>query len=610
MECPQCGASMSENASRCEQCAATTPSTESTSSASPVIPQATPAQPVSLPSVCPVVTPPKAPPSGNRWVKPTLIGLVALLVLSVAAMAIVHQLFPSAVPIDQLLPADTAAVVSADTPWWWENCKVAREQPQTRLAISRLEKAMGISLESDVLPWAGQFGVAVLDVQRASPQLLIMLEIRDRSAFLKAYPQLLKSMEQKSDTVWTDSHYHGVAIREATVAFEGTPLKVASAHFAGWLVWSIGDGVMQKSIDAAKEDAASLQDNTAWAQDITQIPSKHIAFFGFNGKPFGKIMGNFNETAGKQFATMGMDSLLGVGTMNATPRGLRMDTVSTVGAGQIQTQWKAMKSAHGVSGASLPLLPEGTILSLLFSNPGQVWSGMEHSMLSSAEGEQGEQMEKLVEQMKPVDDILQHISGEAALALCWTPAHGFGLVLLGNTDSASIAGQQATALNTYLLSLRQPVASHAGSFQLTLPGAQSAEFPTQLSWAAKGAWFKLSTQPAYLNGNGQTLLQFPPAAHGADGAMVLDLQSLPALAKHIDALEGNHTFSNVVNELELAKLQIVSYSLLDADCLTSRGTMEMNNWPWQNLFKLGTIIPENLPAKPGAVPPTKHVRQF
>jgi len=533
--------------------------------------------------------------------------------MAIAAVAIVHQLFPSASPIAQLLPADTAGFVSADSPWWWANCKTEREQPQTRVALQHMEATMGISIEKDMLPWAGQCGVALLDIQRNSPQVLMMLEIRDRTAFLKALPQLLRSMERKSATVWTDSRYNGVSLREATVRYEGTSLKVASAHFAGWLVFSMGDGVMQKSIDASKEDTPSLQDNAAWAQTLAQLPSKHIAFCAMNGKPLGKIVSALNPASSRQLATMGLDSLLMVGAMNATPSGLRMDSISTVGAGSMQTQWKAMKSAHGITGASLPQLPAGTLLSMCFSNPGQIWSNMEQSMLSSASNEQSAQMANIVRQMKPVDDILQHLSGEFALAVCWTPEHGFGLVVLGDTASPSIAQQQATALTAFLMGMHQPVSGNSSAYQLVLPTPISKEFPTQLSWSGKGSWFKFATQPAYLNGNGQTLLQLPQAAHGADAAMVLDLKSLPALARHIDDITGNHTFSKVVDGLELGKLQLLSYGALDADGSSNRSTTEINNWAWQNLFKLGELLPTtpstNMPGRPRMmVPPTSHSR--
>jgi hypothetical protein len=255
----------------------------------------------------------------------------------------------------------------------------------------------------------------------------------------------------------------------------------------------------------------------------------------------------------------------------------------------MQTQWKSMKSAHGVSGKALIQLPDNTLLSVLMTNPGQLWQASKQAMLDR---QTNARMKTLLEgklrQFAPMDDILNQCTGECALALTWTPANGFGVEILGETASPEVAQRQAAALTRFLSGLHQPVVALAGGgYQLPL-SLGNAEFPTRFCWAGKGAWLKFSTQPAYLTYTEPTHVQCPAEALGADGVCLLDLHNLPALAKHFDSKLGKQNISTVVDKLELAKLQLVSYNTISSDGSTQHAVLEINDWDWKNLLKLAS----------------------
>jgi hypothetical protein len=55
---------------------------------------------------------------------------------------------------------------------------------------------------------------------------------------------------------------------------------------------------------------------------------------------------------------------------------------------------------------------------------------------------------------------------------------------------------------------------------------------------------------------------------------------------------------------------MVAYASIDSDGSISRGTTEINNWNWQNLFKLKSLLPDTptqmRPATPFPAIPTQR----
>ena len=135
-----------------------------------------------------------------------LLALTAFISFTMSASAADQ---PAVTPIAKLLPADSLFAISADAAGFAQNIDKLQAVPKLHDALAAADKALGFSLEKDVAPWTGQLAYAFLDVNANTPRMVVLVEIRDQTAFAQALPLFQPNLEKLSGYKWTAETYKG-----------------------------------------------------------------------------------------------------------------------------------------------------------------------------------------------------------------------------------------------------------------------------------------------------------------------------------------------------------------------------------------------------------------
>lgn len=588
MVCPQCGAACPDDATICTACG---------TALTPVIEEATaPATPESdVPStteVLPEMTP-AAPPlkSPKRWVVPTSISL-CLVLLATMGYALVLRFFPPTAPISALIPEECPVFATADGPWWWQSTQDIRTSPKVKTALQDAEKEMGLSVDKDVMPWVGRVGIAVFDMERNEPQMIVFAEVRNRTEFLKHYPQLQKSMAKGTKTAWTEKKYKGVTIRFARMD-SGSTRVVSAGQVGGWLVVGIGENSIERAIDAWKGDTPSLQKNKAWVKAQGQLPKQQRLFIGMTGRGLLKLVGRNNPMAQTQLMTTDAANYQMATVMTDDADGLRFESISVANSDKLRARMKALAAkVKPVQGDIISQLPEGTVIAGILSNPNAWWELSKQGMIDSMQDPTRRMM--MTQQMamlKPFEEVLGTCTGEFGFSLQWRKQDGFGFALLGETESAANAKGAAEKLNAALVAHKVVAQKANGFYKIALPMPPSKNFKLMPCWTAKDAWLKFSSYPTWITKQPKSApLQLPTEARGAMSVTLVNLQFLPDFLTQLEQEHaGNPATFDKIRTLHLETLQLVAYSTMAEDGATSHSVCELKHWDWR---KAVAALPE------------------
>ena len=515
---------------------------------------------------------------------------LCLVLLALCVGALAQQAAPASAPLSKVLPGDTAFVVTGDAGWWWGNFATVRAMPTVKTGLAGAEALLGMSLDKDLLPCIGQVGFGFLDLKDMSPNMLLVLEIRDQAAFAKVLPSLQSHIEMLTGQKWTATSYAGVSLRYANFG-EGAP-SVAWGQYGGWLVIGVGQGTVRRGIDAWKGTAPALADNAAWMKSLAQLPAKPLVFFGMNGTAYAKFMKTLMATMPTMpgvtpttFPTALYDGLIAAGTLTESEKGLRIEAVGSVGPALLP-QYQALK--HGlipIDGKALAQLPAGTFAALLLANPGK-WVAMEQGMLQTTlDAGMMKQLADMLQispelqkQLTPALALLGNLSGQFGLAGTWTLDGGFGLVAVGETPTAEKASA-LTGLVTDLLKKvvpQYPVQVKDGVASLpVIPLADTLNL--NACWTAQDVWFKCASDPRWLGGAAQPILQLPAEAAGADTVFLADLGFLTPLLAQEEVRNGKSAWVDALRGMKLDKIQIAGYSTISDDGASMHEVANVNN---------------------------------
>ena len=508
------------------------------------------------------------------------------LCLVVSALGALAQA-PGVTPLGKLLPGGAIFVMSADTRGFTRNLAQLQAIPNMQAMLDTADKALGFSLVKDVVPWAGQFAFALLDVKANNPRVLLLLEIHDPAAFQQALPRMQTSLEKLSDLKWTPTSYSGIALRYATPA-QGP--SVAWGQIGGWLTLGIGEGATRQCIDAWKGKTPTLSENAAWAKAVDQLPAKQQSFFSLNGNALAKSLSEEADTK-QALNSATLKGLMLVGSASEAEQSGQFDLLCTIASAEQQQQLKAYKATlTPVDGSAAAQLPVGAFATLLTSNPGALVVLVKQALIGlilDPDTKQG--IAETFTQIKQELGMLNTITGPFALAGSWYKEQGFGLSIAGRTPDAAMASKLYTLLTTYAkAAARQTIDVHDGVASLPTETPANRWLPLQWSWTAKDAWLKVATTPAYLSGNTRALATLPEQARGADAVFTADLGFLSAL---MDAEEANGKDDTMqgIRLMGLDKLQMTGYARIADDGSCWHGVLEMHNANGTTMVGIGAV---------------------
>ena len=111
-------------------------------------------------------------------------------------------------------------------------------------------------------------------------------------------------------------------------------------------------------------------------------------------------------------------------------------------------------------------------------------------MLTSATDANMRKMyEEAFVQMQPLQDILNNITGEFAVAGSWSKENGFGILVAGEHASAIKVADTNKKLKSFLAVFEVPITNQNG-ISVMPKITEDAEFPFQPAWMAKNTtWF-------------------------------------------------------------------------------------------------------------------------
>jgi hypothetical protein len=423
-----------------------------------------------------------------------LLVMLALAILLTRGAVAQHGVASATVPIASMAPSGAIFLLTTDASWWRERLATDGQNMTTRAALARANASLGVSLEHDILPWAGQCALVGLDTTK----YLLLLEIRDRATYEQTLPSLQTRLEQHLGKSWAQTSYQGVTLRYDSQSV--TNIHLAWGSYGGWLVMGIGDGAIRQGIDVWRGTIPTLLQNTRWTKAVAALPADRVVLFTLHP------------------ANVLSDTTV-VGSLSATDTELRFELIATPGSTAKQQLFQAFKeSLTPLDHTLLTKLPAGTFAALLVSNPGRWLPGIKALLPPMCPP--SARLEVMAA-LRAVTPALDGFAGEIAVTEHWTKPNGFGLLALYKATSRWRADLQVDRITDILASRGLTVEEKDGIAYLRLPGSAS------YCWTAKDDLFRFTDDAAQLSATGQTTLSLPAETKDADIVFFANLVSIP-----------------------------------------------------------------------------------
>ncbi len=439
--------------------------------------------------------------------------------------------------ISKRLPADAAFVYTTDTTGVAECMAKLLALHLVKSALDDAEKELGVSLSSDVLPWVGRLGYTLMQTKAGSPAALLLLEIRDQTAFDKALPLLQTKLEALADLKWTTTTYTGVDLRYAPIP-GGTSL--AWGQFGGWLVIGVGDGAIRQGIDVWKGNVPALSENAGWAKMSADVPTPRGCMFCLQGDALAKLLDA--ALGAKTVNTAALQGLDVFGSMTELADSARIELCSTHAATAQRQQLVAFKGTlTPPDEKALTQFPRGAIATLLSSNPGAWLDAVQHTLLGFAvDADDQQSMKDIFTPLQPLFPLLHAVSGAFGVSAHWTKENGFGLAAAGNTGNTMQAKLQVLLLSEFVktlmpdlpmpLEVKDDVVSVTKEMELN-----NDTLHLKACWMAKDGWLIVASAPEWITAPAIADIMLPTPAQGADCALMADLGFVTTLKEQLEA---------------------------------------------------------------------------
>jgi len=615
MICPQCGSTQPDDAQFCVKCgrelaeaSAEEPQTvqaeieagvevEVDAIAAPAAaPPEEETQAIEPETPSPAAAPLRRPvsPRRKRRIR-VLSGLLSLaLVLAIGGyFAWQHYL---AAPLYSLVPRDSVGVASVDAAWLLKTSNDLRQLPQVRDALAKLEKDSGVTL-AKVAPWVGSIAVSIQEFNAGDdvPTGALYIQIRNKVVFARYAGQLhevLDKYSKKQGVAWQKGEYRGISVERAQIAPVG---EIAIAAVGGWLIVGRGKGVIERVIDARTGHAPSIAKDATWSKTLAQVPGHPIFMLGMDGDSLERVLGNLDSELAQKMKASGLKDAAIAVSLSETGTGVQLDFTSATRSDTVRKRWQQLRQETGtVDGLALAQMPESTALTMLFARPGKWLEFSKEMALETAEGSDRDRIQQLFSGLAPLLDHLNNYTGECGLGLTWHDKDGLGIILTGQTDSASAAEKTADSLRDKAESNMVQITRDGPRCQLAMPeqNIDTMQMKVQPCWEAKEAWVRLSSHPTWLNTAGPARIQVPSAARGASGLLVGKLSFLPAILREMGerAYGDEKAMLTKLQELHLENADFCAWTKLHPKGESSTSSLLVNHLDWQAMMKMMVTI--------------------
>lgn len=437
------------------------------------------------------------------------------------------------------VPLDSPVTMSVDVPWVWQSTADLRNKAEMNGAFQAIEQGLGLSFETDVLPWVGQTAITMTDMRPEGPAWALLLQIRDADHMIgsdRLEATLQKILQDKTKITWLAMDYKGVPIRRTEIARGRSVLKVATATLDGWLVIAVGDGVIRKVIDTRKGDTPSLEQHPSFTKAMGGLPAGATGQLCVNGQG---VLAQFQQNNAPA-AVLLKDSELGkfflAGAMSDPGGVLQFDTIYCTTSPKTQATLKQLCADAGmVSGASLAQLPAGAFATLLIPNPDKWFGAVEQLVLDSiGDADMRHEIQQgMSSGADGVRAVLKPCTGEFGISGAWREGKGFGVIVTGQTGAADNATKAAAAVSRFLEQVQAPPVENKNSlYTIPVTKSDSKLFPTLLCWTTRKEWLLGASHPDWLAPQAdKPALELPDSAKNANLVAFGNFTFLPSLMK-------------------------------------------------------------------------------
>ena len=630
MFCPQCGKELPDAARFCVACGAAlkgraggaTPGEEprpaadeqpmageqaaaAEADATIVLPprQATeqlPAPPGELPPVPAGAFPPGVgglPPTGVAPPLPArksrrglAIGTCFSVVALAAIGAVIFFFFQRTRPIESLVPQNCAMLTMVDGRWAWDAAKSLRETSDVRDALDELESKYDLSPEKHIIPWMGKVAFSFDDMdEEKGPGFTCYVEIRNKGAFVRCRKQLEASwakLASENEVKIKQDTYRGVEIQRLTIEQNyGPDMDMALTSLGGWLIFSMGEGEVEKVIDTGTRHAGSIQKNARWSSALDHVKGEPVMKMGVNGEEFLRVL----RDSGEPIEEMGdmVKDIVSVVALYDRGNGLQLDVTGITRPGKLRDLYAKWQQEIGtVSGSSLRQFPADTVVAVLTTKPGKWLQLSEDAALEMTPNSyQRDMIRDGFREIEPVRRYLEPYNGECGAALTWNTRNNLGIVVSGETASAGDAVSAAGEIRALAEKNEMPVVNDNGRYVLDMPMMPpNGVMKSKPCWEAKGQWVRFASHPDWLAAEGKTTLQLPANAKGANFLVAGNFSFLPSLLSELERQDEygyeRETY-RTLRDLNLEKAQWSAYTTIEPKGETARFSLQISNWDWR-----------------------------
>ncbi len=521
--------------------------------------------------------------------KALLAGAAAVATLGAAWAVYEETMRPG--PLEAMIPESAFAFTNGDARWMWDATDELREGPQIRAGLAEMEKELGVSLEEDVVPWAGQVAGAMLSMDPKQPQSAFFIEVRNPIQYYATMTRMRTRMEREASRYWKGTGYNGVPLRYSYLGSGKNRIPVSTAWLKGWLVVGVGNGATKRVIDTWQDRKPSLADNSVWANALGQLPEQSVMRFGVNTG----MMAQAGPAGMVAMSTQAleMSRAVSAGGLTELDDGFRMVSSTIATAPASRRFYGALSTVPTVKEAVLDRLPDGTFFTFAITDPGAWWDAYE-PMFSGILGadaktrEAQEFVDVAMARYEPLTDIIRRFEEGMALGLTYRPERGFGLTLVGDCGTMETARQSADELAGFVRKFDQEVTlSEDGStYRIPLPEGK-APIPFQPSWTVSGEYLVLGSHDTWLEaGTGAERIPLSDEARTAQVVSRGDFRFVePALTQFAPpvAAKKGPSKDDVIQGWRrsgLGEARWWSTSEMRGDG-TTHGVGELRNWNWR-----------------------------
>jgi len=524
---------------------------------------------------------------GKRRVVMKRIGIGAAIVLCLVSLAL--YLYCRTAPLYSLVPQDCAAMLVADTPWWWKSSEGIRANPAASSALGRMDKELGFSIKDDVMPWVGQISLVTFNPDEDEPRAALFAEIKNVYRFVRTTGRLRKSIERDRSLGWSNVTYRGVAIRRAYIPNPPSePLRISFAIVKGWMVVGVGNGTVEQIIDTSQGSKKSLSQNEDIVRSLSGLSDNQHAAWMINTPQTGNVLDQFSVASHPLAKALRATDSVSIGALSGDVNDLQLKAVSTATSEKTRSRWTAFKrDIKPINGKILTQLPDGTSVLLLLSNPGKWFGQLEKLLFGKSNSDTVKTLPSPENGLlQGVSGFLNRFSGECAIAAAWKETTGFGIVAVGDAGDKNSALDAAKILKSMATSGGASMVEAGDLFEVAPEVRFNADVLCLPCWTARSNWLLIGSHPNWIKCS-KTSVRLPKEAMNADAAFLVDLGFVPSFLQSRLQQSPYGTQGRVldtVRKMNLNNACMTGWVKIDSEGRNQESVLELKGFDWTKIW--------------------------